>query len=576
MTFLLTNNLVVTKIKPIFALTYKKNRYYMKRLLLITLTLLSLGISAQGKHTDKTIDSLYRELDHLIDIQPNIIQEKEARIRVIRDGLDDPTLTADQRYKINERLYDEYMAYRFDSAFKYIQLNIEVQRALGDEERYAASVLRMTHILSVSGIFNNARQLLWSINPERLNPELRAEYYDQQGELNLYRSEMAAGSPFFPDYMDSLQHYRQKILSVAPHSSYAYIFNMATYTCEQGQTDRAIRMLENYLPQLHQGGRRYSIVCSTLAYFYGRYGQPLKQERYLLLSAISDLKGSILENNALREVALMLMERGQNEKAFHYLTHAASDARNYGSRLRSLQAARIAPIITKIYDEERTRAEKHTLWLLITISIIALMLIITIVHILVLTHRRHADSKKIQQMNEKLKHQNELMQAINAEVKEANRIKEQYLMRFMFLGSYYISVGSERMKKMNRLAREKKMAELYDNLKDYSALNENTRLFYQNFDEAFLNIYPNFISEVNKLLREDNPIIDDSGEEPRKHLTTELRILALLRLGITDNQKIADILRSSLTTIYTYRSKLKARAKQKESFEDDVKCISTY
>jgi len=112
--------------------------------------------------------------------------------------------------------------------------------------------------------------------------------------------------------------------------------------------------------------------------------------------------------------------------------------------------------------------------------------------------------------------------------------------------------------------------------KSQKFLNENTRLFHQNFDEAFLNIYPDFISEVNRLLADGNKITEDDGSEPRKQLTTELRILALLRLGISDNQKIADILRSSITTIYTYRSKLKARAIQRDTFEDNVKQISTY
>ena len=99
-------------------------------------------------------------------------------------------------------------------------------------------------------------------------------------------------------------------------------------------------------------------------------------------------------------------------------------------------------------------------------------------------------------------------------------------------------------------------------------------MFHQNFDEAFLNIYPDFIAEVNKLMTEDNQFM--SSEDGYKKLTTELRILALIRLGISDNQEIADILRSSITTIYTYRSKLKAKSINKETFEDDIRKIATY
>jgi hypothetical protein len=152
------------------------------------------------------------------------------------------------------------------------------------------------------------------------------------------------------------------------------------------------------------------------------------------------------------------------------------------------------------------------------------------------------------------------------------------------LCSALIHRGEERHKFFNRLARDRKLEDLYAELKSGVAINEGVKMFHQNFDTAFLNIYPDFISEVNRLMTADNQF-DISSErlrvgEPRSgmapRLTTELRVLALIRLGITDNQKIADILRSSLTTIYTYRSKLKSRARIRETFEDDIQHIATY
>ena len=126
---------------------------------------------------------------------------------------------------------------------------------------------------------------------------------------------------------------------------------------------------------------------------------------------------------------------------------------------------------------------------------------------------------------------------------------------------------------LNRLARDRKLEDLYAELKSNTALNEGIRLFHQNFDTAFLNIYPRFVEEVNRLLTPENRF-EVSGDA--KKLSTELRVLALIRLGINDNQRIADILRSSITTIYTYRSKLKAKAVSKDTFEDDVCKIGTY
>ena len=531
-----------------------------------------LAISLQTVNAQQTdIDRLYNTIDSLIEHRSELLAEKEIRLKALKDGLQEG-LDEDQLFKLNERIYDEYMAYNFDSAYYYINKNVERQRALGHADRFAASAVRMAHILAVSGIFNNARLLLNEVRVEDISTANKIDYYEQQSELNLFRSEMANFTPLFPAYVDSMQHYRQKILEIAPHGSYNYIFNLATYTCEQGEVDKAIKMLEDYLPKLRQGDRHYSIVTSTLAYFYTHKDQPETREKYLLLSAISDLRASILENNSLRELSIILLERQEYKKAYNYLQQASADAKLYGSRLRSLQAARLAPLITKAYDTERVRTQNRTYILLAILSVITLLLIGTIAFILSMMRKRRAAIEKINTLNQELERRNAAVEAANNEMKESNRIKDEYIGRFLELSSNYIQRGEERAKLLNRLARDKKMAELYAELKSSASLNESIRLFYQNFDTAFLNIYPNFIKEVNSLMANGNQFEVDGGQK----LTTELRILALIRLGINDNQKIADILRSSITTIYTYRSKIKSRALSKDTFEDEIRIIATY
>ena len=531
-----------------------------------------LAISLQTVNAQQTdIDRLYNTIDSLIEHRSELLAEKEIRLKALKDGLQEG-LDEDQLFKLNERIYDEYMAYNFDSAYYYINKNVERQRALGHADRFATSAVRMAHILAVSGIFNNARLLLNEVRVEDISTANKIDYYEQQSELNLFRSEMANFTPLFPAYVDSMQHYRQKILEIAPHNSYNYIFNLATYTCEQGEVDKAIKMLEDYLPKLRQGDRHYSIVTSTLAFFYTHKDQPETREKYLLLSAISDLRASILENNSLRELSIILLERQEYKKAYNYLQQASEDAKLYGSRLRSLQAARLAPLITQAYDTERVRTQNRTYILLAILSVITLLLIGTIAFILSMMRKRRAAIEKINTLNQELERRNAAIEAANNEMKESNRIKDEYIGRFLELSSNYIQRGEERAKLLNRLARDKKMAELYAELKSSASLNESIRLFYQNFDTAFLNIYPNFIKEVNSLMANGNQFEVDGGQK----LTTELRILALIRLGINDNQKIADILRSSITTIYTYRSKIKSRALSKDTFEDEIRIIATY
>ena len=517
---------------------------------------------------------LYVTLDSLIAHYQETTAEKESRIKNLKDGVKTMSLTADQMYDLNLRLYDEYVAFRFDSAFYYVEKNVERLRHTEDHDRFAASAIRMAHILSVTGLFDRARRLLDEIDPEKLGDEQRVAYYNQQSELNLYRSEMAQYTPYFNDYIQKAQYYRQLIIQTAPKDSYDYIFSLATYTCETGNPDKAIQMMEAWLPKLDVSTRDYSIVTSTLAYFYQCKNDKERQEYYLLLSAISDEQGAIRENNSLRMLAEILMAHGENDIAYRYLYQSITEARFYGSRLRMMQVGRMAPQIMNLYDKERAQTQQNTYIYLGIISFISLILLGIMAYTLVLLRKKKAASRQIEAMNKALTAHNEQIQAVNSQMKEANRIKDEYIGRFLELSSNLIKQGEERSKQLNRLARDRKLEELYAELKSSQTINSGIRMFHQNFDEAFLNIYPAFISEVNKLLTPDNAFFISEGDS--KRLTTELRILALIRLGISDNQEIADILRSSITTIYTYRSKLKSRSVNKDTFEDDIRKIATY
>ena len=387
---------------------------------------------------------------------------------------------------------------------------------------------------------------------------------------------MAQSTIYFHDYIERAQHYRHLVIQIAPKDSYDYVFNLATYICEEGDTDKAIQILEDYLPKLQQGTRPYSIVTSTLAFFYQIKDMREQQEHYLLLSAISDEQCAIRENNSLRLLSEVLMARGENDEAYRYLLQAISEAKFYGSRIRMMQVSRMAPQILQLYDAERTQTQHRTNMLLIVISIISLILVGIIVYTLILYRKKHAAGLQIIEMNKVMARHTDEIENVNAQMKEGNRIKEEYIGRFLELSSNLISGEEQRLKQLNRLARERKLEELYAELKTMEPVNSGIRTFHSHFDTAFLNIYPNFISEVNKLLNDDSQFVIESDDAPVKHLTTEQRVLALIRLDITDNQKIADILRSSITTIYTYRSKLKAKAINKETFEDDVRKIATY
>lgn len=545
----------------------------MIRFLLVPVLLL---IATTCSASQQSNQALYHTLDSLIANYNQLTAEKERRVTNIKDGVRGIKLSPEQQYDLNQRLYDEYVAYKFDSAFYYIEKNVNALSASADHDRFAASAVRMAHILAVTGLFDRARRLLDKVNPDSISDQQKIAYYTQQSELNLYRSEMAQFTNYFYDYIKRAQYYRQLVMQIAPKDSYDYVFNRATYICEAGDTEEAIRILEAYLNKTEQGTRIYSIITSTLAFFYQNKGVSEKQEYYLLLSAISDERSAIRENNSLRSLSELLMDRGNYDDAYRYLLQAISEAKFYGSRIRLMQVGRMAPQILQLYDAERTRTQQRTSFLLMVISIISIILAGIIVYTLILYRKKHAAGLKIIEMNKMLASHSEEIESVNTQMKEANRIKEEYIGRFLELSSQLISDSEQRLKQLNRLARERKLEELYAELKTMEPVNKGIRKFHSHFDTAFLNIYPNFISEVNNLLNPECRFDVEQDGTPVKHLSTELRVLALIRLDITDNQEIADILRSSITTIYTYRSKIKARAINKESFEDDVRKIATY
>lgn len=545
----------------------------MIRFLLVPVLLL---IATTCSASQQSNQALYHTLDSLIANYNQLTAEKERRVTNIKDGVRGIKLSPEQQYDLNQRLYDEYVAYKFDSAFYYIEKNVNALSSSADHDRFAASAVRMAHILAVTGLFDRARRLLDKVNPDSISDQQKIAYYTQQSELNLYRSEMAQFTNYFYDYIKRAQYYRQLVMQIAPKDSYDYVFNRATYICEAGDTEEAIRILEAYLNKTEQGTRIYSIITSTLAFFYQKKGGSEKQEYYLLLSAISDERSAIRENNSLRSLSELLMDRGNYDDAYRYLLQAISEAKFYGSRIRLMQVGRMAPQILQLYDAERTRTQQRTSLLLMVISFISIILAGIIVYTLILYRKKHAAGLKIIEMNKMLASHSEEIESVNTQMKEANRIKEEYIGRFLELSSQLISDSEQRLKQLNRLARERKLEELYAELKTMEPVNKGIRKFHSHFDTAFLNIYPNFISEVNNLLNPECRFDVEQDGTPVKHLSTELRVLALIRLDITDNQEIADILRSSITTIYTYRSKIKARAINKESFEDDVRKIATY
>ena len=518
----------------------------------------------------------FARLDSLIAIQPHIVAEKETRLAQMKADLAaEPTVLG--RYGIMRRLYEEYAAYQYDSAYAYVSQCISLAQAMGDATRLNESRLNLAHILSTACLMEQARQTLAQIDTTQLTPDQFITYYRTRTDLLIYQAEYMQGTRYADEAVRQLIAVRQRVAALdGPKDNVSYLITRAECLADGGNQQQAIDLLATLLPRYKSGDRMYSIITSTMSFHYFQLGDRDKQMEYLIKSAESDLEGCIRENTSLRAIADRLFDEGDIDRAYRYMRVAVDDANFYGTRLRNIQASGIVPKILNAYQTKQEQDSRKMMWLLGVISLIALLLVggVIAIYQLLKRYRRLNEQKKaineqLRQVNGQLHDTVEQLHESNALLQEREKLKEEYIARFLALSSRFIDRGEEQRKALYRLYRDRKTEELARELKSTHSGNENAQLFYENFDNAFLNIFPNFVDEVNKLLQEGGKIEVKQG----KRLTTESRVLALIRIGITDNQSIANILRASLTTIYTYRSKLKARALDKDSFETQVKGI---
>ncbi len=518
----------------------------------------------------------FQRLDSLIVAQPQIVAAKEAWLTQLKSDLGKET-TAHARYAALKRLYEEYSAYQYDSAYAYVSQCLRLAESIGDESLINESRLNLAHILSTACLMDKARQTLTQIDTTSLSADQLVVYHRTLTDLLIYQAEYMQGTQYAEEYVQQLVQVRRAAIAInVPHDNINYQITQAECFSDDNQPQRAIELLSKLMGNYHSGERMYSIITSTMSFYYSQLGDKEHQMEYLIKSAESDLEGCIRENTSLRAIADRLFDEGDIDRAYRYMRVAVDDANFYGTRLRNIQASRIVPKILSAYQTKQEQGHRKMMWLLGIISVIALLLVggVIAIYQLLKRYRRLNEQKKA--INEELRHVNaqlgetvEELHEANGMLQEREQLKEQYIARFLALSSRFIDRGEEQRKALYRLYRDRKTEDLVRELKSTNFGNENARLFYENFDNAFLNIYPTFVDEVNKLLQEDGKIEVKQG----KRLTTESRVLALIRIGITDNQSIAAILRASLTTIYTYRSKLKARAISKDDFEAQVKAI---
>lgn len=525
------------------------------------------------------IDSLLHVLDQTIAQSDVFEDNKKNRINSIKKQLFQPSLKSEDYYRINDLLYQEYEFYISDSARHYIDQCIEIAHQDNDALQLANSKIKKASLLATAGLYPEAIELLHSVDISPFSRQDSARYYLTFEHTYLYHAEYVGGDEAVVKYLHIRDTYRDSALMLLPEDSYLHAITMAPRLIDEGRFTEAETLLLNYLPNAMSGTRDYAVLTSILAFLYECSNDQELRKTYLIKSAISDIQAVVKENNSLRALSEILYLEGQIARAHLYVKSSLEDANFYNARLRNLQASKMLPIIDRAYQLEREAQQRKLQTSLAIISLLSLFLLAAVIYA-VSQMRKLAKARRevmkinneLHLLNSELTKANQEQQRSNNLLSEANIIKEEYIGRFLGLCSTYIDKLEAYRRMLNKKATSGKTEELYKTLKSTRLVEEELNEFYKNFDRSFLKIFPNFVEDFNELLPEEEKITPRQNE----HLTTKLRIYALIRIGINDSAKIASLLRYSITTIYTYRSKLKKSSLHKETFEEKIMEIGAF
>lgn len=517
---------------------------------LVTIALLLFSCVLFGQVAQNKV--LLRNLTMLIQQKDYYTNLKERKIKEAIDLLKVPEVSAMQRYAINQRLFDEFKTYISDSAVYYVKENIEIAKRLENVHWEYDSRLELASLYIISGNYLDASDLLSAIREEALDEGERIKYYNCY--QNLYNN-YAFNNPNASYYISKSNEYRERLLGLVDKNSTHYLLLYAGVLTDAKRYDEAEKLLLDRFALMHTDEHEKAVLGYVLGTLYKKKKNVPKQIEYFAISASCDIKDAIKENASMLELASSLFQLGEVESAYTCIKSSMEDASFCNAQLRSDEVMRIFPIIEKAYQERihsKNTKLRLSLWM---VGIFAVCLIIAIVLVTRQMKRIGKIRKELYLKNQDLELLNGDLQRVVAELNESNEVKEVYIGQFFNLCSIYISKLEKYQKMLNKKAKERNPDELYKLLRSTEMIEQELKEFYKLFDDIFLHLFPTFISEFNALLVPEERFMPKANE-----MTPELRIFALIRLGITDSAKIATFLHYSTNTIYNYRTRVRNKA----------------
>lgn len=503
------------------------------------------------------LEMLLKELDAVIECKDSYILPKEKELSELRLRLKN-TKNNRQKYELCDKLFTAYLHYQADSALSYVERKQELLPFLDEPVLEQELIINRAEVMGVMGMYSWAEQLLSQVKPGILTPELLGYYYRTMRANYGWFADYLVQKELENMYQEKAHIYRDSImLTTKPGIDHDIV--AAEKMMVEGEIDKSLDMLHR-LSENNPDLRQQAFINYILAEAYGLKGDVDNQIHRLALTAIADLKFGTREYASLQKLAYLLYDRGDVDRAYNYLNCSMEDAVACNARLRFSEVTEFFPIVDKAYKLKVERGRAIRYGLLFFASFLSLVLIVCVWWL-------YRWNKKLSLMRLNLSATNEQLRLVNKELAQTGKVKEAYIAHYLELCVAYLDKLEAYRRSLAKLAMASRIDDLFKAIKSEQFIKDERKDFYHNFDKSFLELFPNFIVSFNDLLMEEERVHPKSNEL----LTTELRIFALIRLGVTDSNAIAHFLGYSLATVYNYRSRMKNRAKgNKENFEQEV------
>ena len=515
-----------------------------------------------------TNGELIQRIDSIIDNITQIYGKKQARIDFYK-SMAHKSQKPETQLSAYDKLYDEYFVFQFDSAMVYADKAITLADRIGDKFHHDKCRIEKASLLGVGGLYGEAVALLDEIDSTHLDNELRFDYTIAYYFIYTYWADYCHDYYYSPRYHERANNYlKQAVTMLRPTDSY-YNFFWGEYFIYVERNDK--RALEHYFKTLSTApveSRWYAMASYAIANNYSANNNNNKYEEYMLRACISDLLNCTRENLAMQDLAMYLFKKGDDNilLAERYINFAMDDAKNYNNRLRIIEISQKLPVIVSTYREKLSSQNNIMRFALFGVSILFAFVVVLLYFYSrqnqLLARQRH----ELSESNNLLSSLNDKLNTLNSRLLDTNSRRERLAKLYIDLCAKYI----DRLSKFETLVKRKiKVGQVNDLLNTASSSRlseEDAATFMNSFDTAFLDLYPSFVDEFNALLRTDEQIVPSH----KGRLTTELRIYALIRLGVKESSEIAALLFYTPRTIYNYRSTIKSRAINRETFECDV------